>query len=125
MSVCVVVADDHGARCASHALRGAGWGGVHFEADPAAAVRLALGGKPTVLNVSRADASAVEAAIVELGGVAYDWRTPPAELSEEEWQVLYDRFDGLTPQKIKRRLASATEKLGDAGFEPWRLPTPH
>ncbi len=97
---------------------------MHFEADPAAAVRLASNGRPVVLNVSRADPEAVDRALATLGDDAYDWRTPPAELSGEEWQVLYDRFDGLTPQKIKRRLASATEKLGAAGFEPWRLPLP-
>ena len=125
MRICIIVADDHGARCASHALRAAGWGGVHFEADPAAAVRMTHTGRATVLNVSRAEPSAVDAAVAELGADARDWRTPPAELSEEEWQVLYERFDGLTPQKIKRRLASATEKLGDAGFEPWRLPLPN
>jgi hypothetical protein len=122
--LCVVVADDHGARCASHALRGAGWGHVHFEAKPDAALRLASAGKPVVLNTSRADEADVAAALTEMGAGAYDWRTPPPELSEEEWSVLYDRTDALTPQKIKRRLASATEKLGDAGFDRWRLPKP-
>lgn len=81
-------------------------------------------GRATVLNTSRASNDAVESALRELGESAYDWRTPPAELNEEEWQVLYDRHDALTPQKIKRRLASATEKLGVDGFEPWRLPRP-
>lgn len=77
-----------------------------------------------MLNVSRADAAAVDGAIAELGDSGYDWRVPPPELSEEEWQVLYDRHDGLTPQKIKRRLASATEKLGENGFARWELPRP-
>ena len=82
-------------------------------------------GRATVLNCSRAETAAVDGALDALGDVAFDWRTPPPELSEEEWQVLYDRHDGLTPQKIKRRLASATEKLGAVGgFSPWRLPPP-
>lgn len=97
---------------------------MHFEADPGAAVRLASHGKPVVLNVSRAEAGAVDDALVQLGAVAYDWRTPPPELSEEEWSVLYDRTDALTPQKIKRRLASAAEKLGGDGFRGWELPRP-
>lgn len=124
MSLCVVVADDHGARCASHALRGAGYGGVHFEANPEAAVRMTNNGRATVLNVQRADASAVEAAMAELGDAAYDWRIPPPELSEEEWQVLYERTEALTPQKVKRRLASAEEKLGGPGLCGWALPLP-
>ena len=108
----------------SHALRGAGWGGVHFEADPSAAVRLTIGGKPTVLNVSRAASVAIEAALADLGDAVYDWRVPPPELSEEEWSVLYDRTDASTPQKIKRRLASSAEKLGGPGFCGWELPRP-
>ncbi|MDP1793934.1 MAG: hypothetical protein Q8K63_07325 [Acidimicrobiales bacterium] len=97
---------------------------MHFEAQPDAAVRMTRAGRATVLNVSRATPSAVDDALRELGDAAYDWRTPPPELNEEEWQVLYGRTDDLTPQKVKRRLASAAEKLGPTGFEHWRLPTP-
>ncbi|MBA2607980.1 MAG: hypothetical protein H0U92_03490 [Actinobacteria bacterium] len=130
MSVCVVVAGDDGARTASHALRAAGWGGVHFEASPAAAVRVSSGGRATVLNVSRSSASDTDAALAELValGIGHDWRTPPPDLSEEEWGVLYGRAN-LTPRKTTLRLASASEKFGaqtDAdlhvAFARWRLP---
>ncbi len=97
---------------------------MHFEADPGAAVRMTRTGRATVLNASRADVTAVAAAVALLGDDVHDWRTPPPELSEQEWAVLYERFDDLTPQKIKRRTASAAETLGADGFAPWRLPRP-
>ena len=128
MSVCVVVSGDDGARTASHALRAAGWGGVHFEANPAAAVRVTAGGRATVLNVVRAPVDAVDAAMAELSAAAHDWRTPPPDLTEEEWGVLYGTVE-LTPRKTALRRASAREKLGaaddeglTAAFERWRLP---
>ena len=120
MSVCVVVADDHGARCASHALRAAGWGGVAFETDPAAATRTATSGRACVLNVSRLDAAAFAPLLTE--SFVYDWRAPPPELSEDEWRVLYGNGN-FTPRTAANRLKSATEKLGDT-FEQWRLPIP-
>ena len=98
---------------ASHALRGCGWGGVHFETNPPAGLRMTTTGRATVLNASRSAPADVDTALRELGpGVAFDWRNPPPELSEEEWAVLYGRTDDLTPQKVKRRLASAAEKFG-------------
>jgi hypothetical protein len=122
MSVCVVVANDDGARAASHALRAAGWGGVHFEANPSAAVRMTSNGRATVLNVQRANDDEVAAAIEELGAQAYDWRNAPPDLNQDEWAVLYDRHD-LTPRTAANRLKSATEKLAGQSFETWRLPT--
>ncbi|MEY2425033.1 MAG: hypothetical protein QOI61_605 [Actinomycetota bacterium] len=120
MTVCVVVADDHGARCASHALRAAGWGGVHFESNPEAAVRVATGGRATVLNTTRAKADDVERALTELGAAGFDWRTPPPDLSQDEWLALYGTGE-FTPRTLANRLKSAHEKMGD-DFERWRLP---
>lgn len=75
MSVCVVVADDHGARAASHALRELGWGGVHFEAASAtAAVRMTYKGRATVLNAARLTPAQVADALDELGPHGFDWR---------------------------------------------------
>lgn len=75
MSVCVVVANDEGARAASHALRELGWGGVHFEAASAsAAVRMTRKGRATVLNVSGLREDDVAAALAELGSQGFDWR---------------------------------------------------
>jgi hypothetical protein len=125
-----VVDGDDGARAASHALRAAGWGGVHFEANPAAALRVASGGRATVLNVTRAAPADVDAALAQLDelGIGHDWRNPPPDLTEEEWTVLYGRAT-LTPRKTTLRLASASEKFGvqneadlRAAFEHWRLP---
>ncbi len=71
----MVVADDDGARAASHALRDAGWGGVHFEgASAAAAVRMTRKGRATILNASRLDGPDVDGALVELGADGFDWR---------------------------------------------------
>lgn len=134
-SVCVVVADDHGARVASHALRAAGWGGVHFESNPAAAVRVAQGGRATVLNVIRSQPDEVDAALTALGPNGFDWRSPPPELSQEEWEVLYARSDvaatKLTPRAAANRMASARAAFGVAddaallaAFEELRLPAP-
>ena len=119
MSVCIVVADDHGARCASHALRAAGWGGVAFESDADAAIRTTASGRACVLNTIRLDESAVSEA---LAAGAIDWRTPPPELSEDEWRVLYGTGN-FTPRTEANRLKTAQEKLGDT-FEQWRLPSP-
>ncbi len=121
MTVCVVVTDDHGARCASHALRAAGWGGVHFESNPEAAVRMAHAGRATVLNTTRANGDAVEAALRALGDAGFDWRTPPPDLSQDEWLALYGAGD-FTPRTLANRLQSAHDKIGD-DFERWRLPT--
>ena len=75
MSVCVVVPDDDGASAASHALRDAGWGGVHFEAASAdAAVRMTRKGRATVLNTTRLAETDVAAALAELGAAGFDWR---------------------------------------------------
>lgn len=74
-----------------------------------------------MLNVSRLDASDVEPVLAEPW--AYDWRTPPPELSQDEWHVLYGTGE-FTPRTAANRLKSAQEKLGDATFEQWRLPTP-
>ena len=115
-----MVADDHGARQASHALRAAGWGGIAFEANVEAARRLAHNGRATVLNVSRLADGEAEALLAEPW--AYDWRTPPPELSQDEWLVLYGAGD-FTPRTAANRLKSATEKMGDS-FEQWRLPPP-
>ena len=115
MSICIVVSDDDGARRASHALRGCGWGGVHFESNPPAALRMTSTGRATVLNASRAAEADVTTLLRELGpSVAFDWRRPPPELSEEEWAVLYNRTDELTVQKVKRR----------RGPRPKNLPSP-
>lgn len=121
MAICVVVADDHGARQASHALRAAGWGGVAFEANVDAAHRTAAEhGRACVLNVSRLADGEADALLAEPW--AHDWRTPPPELSLDEWLVLYGSGD-FTPRTQANRLKTATEKLGDA-FEHWRLPPP-
>ena len=80
-------------------------------------------GRATVLNVNRVTADDADRVLRELGEAGRDWRSPPSDLSEEEWAVLYDRTDELTPQKVKRRLASANEKLNGT-FEEWRLPAP-
>lgn len=144
MTVCVIVAGDDGARTASHALRAAGWGGVHFEANPAAAVRVATGGRATVLNVSRAPEADVDDALTEIGrlGIGHDWRTPPPDLSEDEWAVVYALAEGdaieevatlaaLTLRTTKNRLATACTKFGASSNEEllaavaqWRLPRP-
>jgi len=130
VSVCVVVTSDHGARVASHALRAAGWGGVHFEANPSAAVRMASSGRATVLNVVRSSDTEVADVLVELGETGHDWRTPPPDLTEEEWGVLY-KTATLTTRKTTLRLQSACEKFGVTtnedlleAFAPWRLPRP-
>jgi hypothetical protein len=90
---------------------------------------MAATGRATVFNASRATPADVDAVLTELGSSAHDWRTPPPELNEEEWAVLYDRTAELTPQKVKRRRASAADKFGatdedalTASFERWRLP---
>jgi hypothetical protein len=102
-------------------LRAAGWGGVHFETNPSAAVRTALGGRATVLNVIRASDDEIDVALTELGDRGFDWRTPPPDLSQDEWLVLYGAGD-FTPRTLANRLKSAHEKIGD-DFERWRLPT--
>lgn len=136
MSVCVVVASDAGARTASHALRAIGWGGVHFEAKPDAAVRMATGGRATVLNVARCSDDEVAVALAELGPTGHDWRRPPPDLSEDEWAVVYAFADGgqyertgLTLRTAANRLASAKAAFGveddDAlrdAFVHWQLP---
>lgn len=132
MSICVVVSNDDGARAASHALRGAGWGGVHFEANPDAAQRVAAGGRATVLNVNRLSPAEADAALAALGDAGHDWRVDPPQLNEEEWAVLYDNAErfAMTPKKAANRRASAAKAMGvneadlaDA-FESWRLPAP-
>ena len=120
MSICVVVADDHGARQASHALRAAGWGGVAFEANVDAARRTVDHGRACVLNVSRLADGAADDLLAE--GFAYDWRTPPPELSLDEWMVLYGTGE-FTPRTAANRMKTALEKMGDS-FELWRLPAP-
>jgi hypothetical protein len=120
LPICVVVADDHGARQASHSLRAAGWGGVAFEATVDAARRTVDNGRACVLNVSRLDPSFVEPLLDE--SWAYDWRTPPPELSLDEWMVLYGTGE-FTPRTAANRLKTATEKMGDT-FDQWRLPSP-
>ena len=138
----MVVADDGGARDASHSLRAAGWGGVHFETNPAAAARVALGGRAVVLNVARADESDVTDALATLGDSGHDWRVPPPEMSQEEWSVLYaldatgsveaaaERL-GMTVRMATRRISrieaalDASTVAGVLGaFAPYRLPTP-
>lgn len=135
MSVCVVVSDDHGARVASHALRAAGWGGVHFESNAQAAVRVVSGGRATVLNAGHATGDDVADALAALGPSGFDWRTPPPDLSQDEWEILYAGGDAsatsLTPRTATNRMASARVAFGVAddaallaAFEPWRLPSP-
>jgi hypothetical protein len=118
--ICVIVSDDHGARQASHSLRAAGWGGVAFESDVAAARRTAESGRACVLNVSRLEPSVLEPLLAE--EYAYDWRVPPPEMSQDEWLVLYGAGE-FTERTRANRLKTAHEKVGD-GFEPWRLPSP-
>ncbi len=75
-----------------------------------------------MLNVSRASADEVGVALDELGESGFDWRTPPPDLTQDEWSVLYGAGD-FTPRSLANRLKSANEKIGDA-FEQWRLPRP-
>ena len=119
-AVCVVVADDHGARQASHSLRAAGWGGVAFETNVDAARRTAESGRATILNVSRLDPATVEPLLADAH--TYDWRLPPPEMSQDEWLVLYGAGE-FTDRTRANRLLSAHEKIRDA-FEKWRLPSP-
>ena len=101
-------------------MRAAGWGGVAFETDVAAARRTAESGRATVLNVSRLDPALVAPFLTE--PYAYDWRMPPPEMSQDEWLVLYGAGE-FTDRTRANRLKTAHEKIGDA-FDQWRLPPP-
>jgi hypothetical protein len=81
---------------------------------------MARNGRATVLNTSRLEAAEVEPVLAE--SFAYDWRTPPPEMSQDEWLVLYDAGD-FTPRTAANRMKTALAKMGDA-FELWRLPSP-
>lgn len=97
-----------------------------------------------MLNVARCTDDEVAEVLDNLDRLSLgrDWRTPPPDLTEDEWKVLYALAEEATVDDVAakvhmsartaaRRIATAREKFGVetqaevlVAFAKWRLPTP-